>query len=371
MRCEGNAYGFTDENVMGDKSETFNREMYAQMASRVLTSPEYVDKLVRADRTLAEKLRNRISDVIETLRSVTSKDIEIRKQLRRATKAQGLFERALGAGEAAGKVAYSYEMIDGIGYVRAEDHSFEKEDGTPMTEREIFNSLVGKKIHLPDGDVEIVKRLPEKDMYNELYRRYPKNLKNVENARELNSEVNRNMEELIENSSMKAADVEDADGKHSKQGVETFDTRHVKFYDGKKAYDIEFSIAKLQNGEKVAYAKKYYGYDAELTKKIQAAEGRSEKSPFNQQPDDNSIPQNPEMSTPKSDFSLENVSEEADRSADRSANVADRSANVANQQTSGDLAFGAEDLYPGWGEEILPTRERSQEASYEVSSSRR
>ena len=67
----------------------------------------------------------------------------------------------------------------------------------------------------------------------------------------------------------------------------------------------------------------------------------------------NSIPQNPKMSTPKSDFSMENVPEEAD------------------QQTSGDLAFGAEDLYPGWGEEILPTREHSREAGYEVSSSRR
>ena len=32
MRCEGNVYGFTDENVMGEISETFNREMYAQMA---------------------------------------------------------------------------------------------------------------------------------------------------------------------------------------------------------------------------------------------------------------------------------------------------------------------------------------------------
>lgn len=95
LLAQGNAYGFTDENVMGEKSETFNREMYAQMASRVLTSPEYVDKLVRADRTLAEKIKNRISDVAETLRSVTNKDIEIRKQLRRATKAQGLFERAL------------------------------------------------------------------------------------------------------------------------------------------------------------------------------------------------------------------------------------------------------------------------------------
>ena len=115
MRCEGNAYGFTDENVMGERSETFNREMYAQMASRVLTSPEYVDKLVRADRTLAEKLRNRIADVIETLRSVTSKDIELRKQLRRATKAQGLFERALGAGEAAENervIDYSFAEVN-------------------------------------------------------------------------------------------------------------------------------------------------------------------------------------------------------------------------------------------------------------------
>jgi hypothetical protein len=214
LRCKGNAYGFTDENVMGERSETFNREMYAQMASRVLTSPEYVDKLVRADRTLAEKIRNRISDVAETLRSVTSKDIEVRKQLRRATKAQGLFERALGAGEVAGEVAYSYEKIDNIGYVRAEDHSFEKEDGTPMTEREIFNSLVGKKIHFLDGDVEIVKRLPEKDMYNELYRRYPKNLGNVSDVKKLNADVNRNMPELIENSTAIEKNAEDIGEKH-------------------------------------------------------------------------------------------------------------------------------------------------------------
>ncbi len=278
---------------------------------------------MRADRTLAEKIKNRISDVAETLRSVTSKDIEIRKQLRQATKAQGLFERALGAGEAAGKVAYSYEKIDNIGYVRAEDHSFEKEDGTPMTEREIFNSLVGKKIHFPDGDVEIVKRLPEKDMYNELYRRYPKNLGNVSDVKKLNADVNRNMPELVENSTAIEKNAEDIGEKHKAQGITAFDTRRVKFFDGEKAYDIEFSIAKLQNGKNVAYAKKYYGYDAELTKKIQTAEGRSNQSPFNQQPDDNSIPQNPKMSTPKSDFSLENVSEEAGRSAD-----------VENQQAS-------------------------------------
>lgn len=63
------------------------------------------------------------------------------------------------------------------------------------------------------------------------------------------------------------ANVPDANGKHQKQGIYSFDTRTVKFYDGNKAYDIMFSIATLESGEKVAYAKKFFGYDADLTKK--------------------------------------------------------------------------------------------------------
>ena len=52
----------------------------------------------------------------------------------------------------------------------------------------------------------------------------------------------------------------------------------------------------MQDGRKVAYAKKYFGYDAKLTKKIQTAESRSQKSPFDQQSvsDDDVISQNAE-----------------------------------------------------------------------------
>lgn len=54
--------------------------------------------------------------------------------------------------------------------------------------------------------------------------------------------------------------------RHVRQGIIGFDTRIVKFYDGSKAHNIEFSIANLMNREKVAYAKKFFGYDVELTK---------------------------------------------------------------------------------------------------------
>ncbi len=205
-------------------------------------------------------------------------------------------------------VRYSLESVDGIEYVKAEKNIFTKEDGTPATEREIFNSLVGKTISLPDGDITIVKRLPGKDMYDELYRRYPKTLGGVSNPKKLNADVNHNFEELIGSSEILISNEPDYQNRHQKQGIISYDTRKVKFFDGIKAYDIEFSIATLENGEKVAYAKKYYGYNADLTKKIQATEGRGNQSPFNQQPVSNIIiPQPPENVNRKNSYSFEDL----------------------------------------------------------------
>ena len=183
------------------------------------------------------------------------------------------------------KVTYSVSQVDDITYVQTEKNTFLKEDGTLATEKEVFDSLVGKTIPLPDGEVKIVKSLPKKNMYKELYKRQPKFYQNVEDVKQLNSEVNYNMNELLSNSEMKKANDPDKDMRHAEQGIVDFDTRTVKFYDGKNAYTIEFSIGNLQNGEKIAYAKKFFGYDAELTKKIQAAETRGlTNTPMNQQP---------------------------------------------------------------------------------------
>ena len=73
------------------------------------------------------------------------------------------------------------------------------------------------------------------------------------------------MEELLTNSEATALNEPDIGNKHAKQGITAFDTRAVKFYDGEKAYNIEFSVGVLESGEKVAYAKKFFGYDEELT----------------------------------------------------------------------------------------------------------
>ena len=162
---------------------------------------------------------------------------------------------------------YNLERAGDTEYVKSEKGRFLKEDGTLASEKEVFDSLVGQTLHLSDGDVKIVKNLPGKRMYDELYRRQPKYKKDIEDVKRLNSDVNYNMEELLTNSKTIAANEPDVDNRHQDQGITAFDTRRVNFYDGTKAYNIEFSVGILENGEKVAYAKKFYGYDAELTKK--------------------------------------------------------------------------------------------------------
>ena len=267
-------------------------EVTADMVGDFLfTDQNFVNHLSTKNRNVFQKMFDEIKYLLKQATAGS-------KEARELERVKHLFEKAYKDSATKnttedGGVKYSLESVDGTDYVRAEKNIFVKEDGTVATEREVFNSLVGKTIHLADGDVKIVKRLPDMAMYNELVRRWPKNLNEVDNAKQLNKSVNYNMEELLANSEMKDPDLPDTDGRHQKQGITGFDTRTVKFYDGDRAYDIEFSIAALQNGEKVAYAKRFFGYDAELTKKIQTAEGRSEESPFNQQSVfDNTVPQN-------------------------------------------------------------------------------
>lgn len=190
-------------------------------------------------------------------------------------------------------IKYSAERLsDGTLYIKAENKKFIKKDGTKMTPREAYNSLVGTTIHFSDGDsAKIVNRLPDKDMYNELFKRRPQKYKNVKDIKKTNKDVNENIEELLTNSNVKDANIPDYMNRHKKQGITHFDTRTVNFYDGENAYVIDFSIAKLNNGDKIAYAKKYIKGDTQLTQKIKTVEARSEKSSLNQQSlSTNSIP---------------------------------------------------------------------------------
>ena len=54
-------------------------------------------------------------------------------------------------------------------------------------------------------------------------------------------------------------------------------------------------------------AKKYFGYNDALTKKIQATETRGNQSPLNQQPVNNIIPHNQKKTTEEQKFSISGV----------------------------------------------------------------
>ena len=234
-----------------------------------------VNDLVKANRSAAQRIWHTLRDAaLSFAGKLTPEQQAIRKAERMF--AQALAQTGANAyrenGNAKSDALYSLESIDGINYVRTEKNNFLKEDGALASEKEVFDSLVGSIIPLPDGDVRIVAHLPGKRMYKELFNRRPGYVKDVKSSKQLNSDVNYNMRELIANSELISANEPDVDNRHQAQGITSFDTRRVKFYDGENAYDVELSVGILQNGEKVAYAKKFFGFDPELTKKIQDAE---------------------------------------------------------------------------------------------------
>lgn len=291
-------YDSLTELYKGIEGADIDAELTADLIGDYLfTDADFVNNLSATNRNVFQKIYDEVKYLIKVATAGS-------KEARELAKVKRAFDKAYKEGGTVMDTKYSLEQVDGVDYVKAENNIFVKEDGTLASEREVFNSLVGKTISLPDGDIKIVKRLPGKDMYNELSKRYPKRMDGVEDAKQLNSDVNYNMEELLDNSEATMYNDPDKENKHAKQGIVSFDARTVKFYDGNKAYDIEFSIATLQSGEKVAYAKKYFGYDENLTKKIQTAESRSEKSPFDQRSAKDSIAQNSEKSSDNAKFSL-------------------------------------------------------------------
>lgn len=114
---------------------------------------------------------------------------------------------------------YSIKTLkDGTNYIETENNLFTKKDGTPMTQREIYHSLVGKEIKFNDGIVATIKQwLPNnKNMYNELFKRYP-NYRNVKNIKNVNNNINENIIELLENSGVISQNEPDYMNRHKKK----------------------------------------------------------------------------------------------------------------------------------------------------------
>lgn len=251
------------KNTYGDID--VEEEAIAKTLQSKFGNQEEINRLVNYEPTVARKIYDW---VVDKLNKVTGGRIEKLYW----TDIKNKFERAYSE---SGDYATNEETMfakkttnDGTRYVELDGKLFRNEDGTQKTPRKAYEALVGKILTLDDGsEVKIVKKLPgDKDLYNELIRRRPRS-KNVNDIKGINNKINGNIDEVLEQSDF-VNNKEDVNNRHSANQIKSFDTREARIYDGDQAYRLTLSIAELNNGDKIGYAKKFITPDEGLTRKI-------------------------------------------------------------------------------------------------------
>ena len=238
-------------------------EAVADILGNKLGDQEFINNLTMKKPSLGRKIYNWVVDKLNKLTGYSNEKLfwqDVKNKFENAYRQDYQNNN--------NDIKYSKEVLsDGTKYIKLDNKLFQNQDGTLKTAREAYNTLVGKTLNLDDGtEVKILKSLPKKDLYNELSKRRPRS-KNVENISEMNNKINGNLDESIESSSL-INTRPDVNSRHIEQGIKNFDTREVYLFDGTGAYRLTLSIAELQSGEKVAYAKKNLTYDKQLTEKI-------------------------------------------------------------------------------------------------------
>lgn len=267
-------------NALESLKEKYNTddvtdEVVADVCAELFGNKEFIQSVAEKKPSLFKKILNNIRELAKKIKGLGANEY-----VSFVEKLKTMWEDAYYSNISNLKqTKYAQRNLkDGTTYIETEKNLFTNEDGTPMSQREIYNSLIGKKITFNDGiTATIINRLPSKDMYNELFKRYP-NYKNIKNIKSVNNNINENIVELLENSNNISPNEPDYMNRHQKQGISTFDTRKISLYDGKNAYDLDFSIAKLNDGNYVAYAKRNLTLNKELLNKIKKEMPRSKSS---------------------------------------------------------------------------------------------
>lgn len=258
-----NIYSKVYDPNSSDFQTLVENEAVADILGNKLGDQEFINNLTMKKPSLGRKIYNWVVDKLNKLTGYSNEKLfwqDVKNKFENAYRQDYQNNN--------NDIKYSKEVLsDGTKYIKLDNKLFQNQDGTLKTAREAYNTLVGKTLNLDDGtEVKILKSLPKKDLYNELSKRRPRS-KNVENISEMNNKINGNLDESIE-SSLLINTRPDVNSRHIEQGIKNFDTREVYLFDGTGAYRLTLSIAELQSGEKVAYAKKNLTYDKQLTEKI-------------------------------------------------------------------------------------------------------
>ena len=173
------------------------------------------------------------------------------------------------------------ELPDGETYVQLDGNLYDDGHGGRLTDVQAYDKLVNTiKYILLDGEkVFFIKYLKNKfdskswdmSMRKELMGKWPFNTDGISDMQTLNDKINENIVELLSRSEMEpfGKDAPDEDGKHAKYGIESFDNRFIRFADENDTYRLELTIAKLDDGRKIAYSKKTIERDPLLKRKIE------------------------------------------------------------------------------------------------------
>ena len=317
------------KTALQDLQKTYNTqdvsdEVIADISAQVLGNQEFINSLQDQNTPQSKNvIKNIYESIKRVLNNITSKgryrnfvqDLEIKwREAYRIATDETTKENLSNDSKYVQKL-----LKDGTKYIETEKGLFADQDGKPLSQRQIFKSIVGKQIKFNDGIVATIKDwLPNnKNMYNELFKRYPK-YQGVNNIKEVNNNINENSLELLENSDNISPNEPDYMGRHKANKIKNFDTRKVSLYDGKNAYDLTFSIAKMDDETYVAYAKKELAKNDKLLNKIKKEAPTSKSRGV--LPSDNNIPQSnknvkSDISTKYSMQNNENNTQELDNSS--------------------------------------------------------
>ncbi len=264
-----NSLSESEQKTLGEKIKEF-----------ILLLKDWVSELLglyKAGSYEAEAMRKYEEDLNELLK-VWDMMLEDSVNVNQALEKSGAFGHK---SSAEGDVLHDIkETLDGIQYVVLDKNIFLDKEGKELSPKQAYNALIGQKIILEDGDIiTFVKRLPgRKDMYNELFRRYPA-FKDEINIKAINEAINKNIVEVIETSKITK---KNEPQRYSHLGVVDFDKRKVYVTDENVVYSLTLAIANLTDGKKVAYAKSFIeNAPNEISEKIKKAEA-VRKSRLNQ-----------------------------------------------------------------------------------------
>ena len=308
----------TYKGVKADISKELTADL---VGDYIFSDKDFVNNLAKNHRNVFDKL----FDEIKRLWKLATAGSKEKRQLE---KAKNLFEDAIRENAKAnesgedtkgedlakkneiGTAKYSISTTeDGIKYVRLDGNIFLKSDGSEMSPREAYNSLIGQKITLEDGDtITFVKKIPNIDLYKELFKKFPGYDEGLD-VKAISETINKNMVEVVTASNIETRNEPQI---HEHVGVKDFDIREVYITDGNEVYKLKLSIANLTDNTKIGYAKRYISRaNEEISEKIKKAETRG-KTPVNQPFDGNNqnqmdvskhiIPQNSQKSSGSAKF---------------------------------------------------------------------